>query len=87
MTVVFVFSLIEILALKWVVTRVQTLCRYHALLHHVAMIKLDDDSRLTSKQSVKSAVVERAIYTIDRDVAPALKDTVSKLGKFLNTDD
>ena len=49
--------------------------------------KLSDDSRLTSKQSVKLAVVERAVHNIGRDVAPATKDEVSKLDKFLNTDD
>ena len=49
--------------------------------------KLSDDSRLTRKQSVKLAVVERAIHSIGRDTAPASKDDVSKLDKFLNTDD
>jgi len=49
--------------------------------------KLSDDSRLTSKQSVKLAVVESAINNIGRDVAPASKPIASKLGKFLNTDD
>ena len=49
--------------------------------------KLSDDSRLTSKQSVKLAVVERAMYNIGRDAAPASKDDVSKLDKFLNVDD
>ena len=49
--------------------------------------KLSDDSRLTSKQSVKLAVVERAMYSIGRDAAPASKDDVSKLDKFLNIDD
>lgn len=49
--------------------------------------KLSDDSRLTSKQSVKLAVVERAKHNIGRDTAPASKDDVSKLDKFLNTDD
>ena len=49
--------------------------------------KLSDDSRLTSKQSVKLAVVERAISSIGRDTVPATKDDVSKLDKFLNTDD
>ena len=49
--------------------------------------KLGGDSKLTSKQSVKLAVVERAIYNIGRDAAPASKDDVSKLDKFLNTDD
>ena len=49
--------------------------------------KLSDDSRLTSKQSVKLAVVERAIHNIGRDTAPASKDDVSKLDKFLNVDD
>jgi tetratricopeptide (TPR) repeat protein len=49
--------------------------------------KLSDDSRLTSKQSVNLAVVERAMYSIGRDAAPASKPTVSKLDKFLNVDD
>jgi hypothetical protein len=49
--------------------------------------KLSDDSRLTSKQSVKLAVVERAIHNIGRDAAPAYKDDVSKLDKFLSVDD
>jgi len=49
--------------------------------------KLSEDSRLTSKQSVKLAVVERAMYNIGRDAAPASKPTVSKLDKFLNVDD
>ena len=49
--------------------------------------KLSDDSRLTSKQSVKLAVVECAMHNIGRDAAPASKDDVSKLDKFLNTDD
>jgi len=47
--------------------------------------KLSDDSRLTSKQSVKLAVVERAMHNIGRDAAPASKDDKSKLDKFLNT--
>ena len=49
--------------------------------------KLSADSRLTSKQSVKLAVVERAMYNIVRDAAPTSKDDVSKLDKFLNVDD
>ena len=49
--------------------------------------KLSDNGRLTSKQSVKLAVVERAMHNIGRDAAPAYKDDVSKLDKFLNTDD
>ncbi len=49
--------------------------------------KLNDDSRLTSKQSVKLAVVERAMHNIGRDAAPTSKDDVSKLDKFLNVDD
>ena len=49
--------------------------------------KLSDDSRLTSKQSVKLAVVERAMHNIGRDTAPVTKDNVSKLDKFLNIDD
>ena len=48
--------------------------------------KLSDDSRLTSKQSVKLAVVERAMHNIGRDATPASKPTASKLDKFLNTD-
>ena len=49
--------------------------------------KLRDDSRLTSKQGVKLAVVERGMHNIGRDAAPAPKDTISKLDKVLNTDD
>ena len=49
--------------------------------------KLSEDSRLTSKQSVKLAVVESAMHNIGRDAAPASKDDVSKLDKFLNVDD
>jgi len=49
--------------------------------------KLSDDSRLTNKQSVKLAVVERAMHNIGRDTAPVTKDNVSKLDKFLNIDD
>jgi len=49
--------------------------------------KLSDDSRITSKQSVKLAVVERAMHNIGRDAAPASKPTASKLDKFLNTYD
>ena len=49
--------------------------------------KLSDDSRLTSKQSVKLAAVERSIHNIGRDIASASKDAVSKLDKFLSTDD
>jgi tetratricopeptide (TPR) repeat protein len=48
---------------------------------------LSDESRLTSKQSVKLAVVERAMHNIGRDAASASKLTVSKLDKFLNIDD
>ena len=49
--------------------------------------KISDDSRLTSKQSVKLAVVERAMHNIGRVAAPASKPTASKLDKFLTTDD
>ena len=49
--------------------------------------KLSDDSRLTSKQSVKLTVVERAMDNIGRDTAPTSKDDVTKLDMFLNTDD
>jgi len=45
------------------------------------------DIRLASKQSVKLAVVERAMHNIGRDAAPASKPTVSKLDKFMNVDD
>jgi len=38
-------------------------------------------------QKVKLAVVERAMYNIGRDTAPASKGDVSKLDKFLNVDD
>ena len=49
--------------------------------------KLSDDSRLSSKQSVKLSIVERAMYDIGREVASASKNTVSKLDKLLNVDD
>ena len=49
--------------------------------------KLSDDSRLTSKQSAKLAVVERAMHNIGREAAPASKPSVSKLDKFMNVDD
>ena len=49
--------------------------------------KLSDDSRSTSKQGVKLAVAECATHNIGRDGAQASKPTVSKLDKFLNTDD
>ena len=49
--------------------------------------KLSDDSKLTSKQSVNLAVVERAMHKIGRDPAPASKPTTSNLDKFLNADD
>ena len=48
--------------------------------------KLNDDSRLTSKQSVKLAVVERAMYNIGRETALAPKDDISKLDKFLTAE-
>jgi lipopolysaccharide biosynthesis protein len=49
--------------------------------------KKSGDSRIARKQSVKLAVVERAMHNIGRDAAPAFKDDVSKLDKFLNVDD
>lgn len=49
--------------------------------------KLNVDSTLTSKQSVKLAVDERVMHNIGTDAAPAAKSTASKLDKFLNTDD
>ena len=48
---------------------------------------LSEDSRITSMQSVKLAVIQRAIHNIGRDTAPASNYSVSKLDKFLNTDD
>ena len=48
--------------------------------------KLSDDSRLARKQSVKLAVVERAISNLGRDAAPACNDDVSKLDNFLNVE-
>ena len=47
----------------------------------------NDYSRILSKQSVKLLIVERAMYNIGRETAPASKDDVSKLDKFLNIDD
>ena len=49
--------------------------------------KLSDDSRLTSKQSVKVAVVERAMYSIGRDTEVSCKGDSLMLEKFLSTDD
>jgi hypothetical protein len=49
--------------------------------------KLSADNRLTSKQSVKLAVVERAMHNIGRDTAPASNSSVGKLDKFLNVED
>ena len=49
--------------------------------------KLSDDSRLTSKQSVKLAVVERAISNIGRDTEVSCKGDSLMLEKFLSTDD
>lgn len=48
--------------------------------------KLRGDSRLASKQSLKLAVVERTMHNICRDAAQVSKDDVSKLAKFLNTE-
>jgi len=49
--------------------------------------KLSDDSLLTSKQSVKLAVVERAMYSIGRDIEVSCKGDSVMLKKFLSTDD
>ena len=49
--------------------------------------KLSDDSRLTSKQSVKLAVVERAMYSVGRDTEVSCKGDSLMLEKFLSTDD
>ena len=49
--------------------------------------KLSDDSRFTSKQRVKLAVVQRAMHNIVRDTVQAAKPAVSELDKFLNIDD
>ena len=49
--------------------------------------KLNDDSQLTSKQSVKLAVVERAMYSIGRDTEVSCKGDSLMLEKFLSTDD
>ena len=48
--------------------------------------QLSDDSRLTNKQGVKLAVVERAMHNIGRDAAPTSKDDLAKLYKFFNMD-
>ena len=48
--------------------------------------KLNDDSRLTSKQSVKLAVVERAMYSIGRNTEVSRKGDSLMLEKFLSTD-
>lgn len=49
--------------------------------------KLSSDGRLTSKQIIKLIESERVVHNIPRDAAPASKPTVSKLEKFLNTND
>ena len=49
--------------------------------------KLSDDSRLASKQSVKLAVIERAMYSIGRDTEVSCKGDSLMLEKFLRTDD
>ena len=49
--------------------------------------KLSDDSRLTSKQSVKLAVVERAIYSIGRDIEVSCKSDSVMRETFRSTDD
>jgi hypothetical protein len=53
----------------------------------MSILQQRNHSNITCKQSVKLAVVERAMHNIGRDAAPATKDAVSKLDKFLNTDD
>jgi hypothetical protein len=47
---------------------------------------LSDDSRLASKQSVKLAVIERAMYSIGRDTEVSYKGDSLMLEKFLSTD-
>ena len=49
--------------------------------------KLSDDNRLTSKQSFKLAVVERAMYGTGRDTEVSRKGDSLMLEKFLSTDD
>ena len=49
--------------------------------------RLNDESRITSKQNVKLSVVERAIDSIGRDASLASKSTISALDKFLNIND
>ncbi len=49
--------------------------------------KLNEDSRITGKQSVKLTVVERVIDSIGIDTSLASKSTISALDKFLNTND
>ena len=49
--------------------------------------RLNEDSRITGKQSVKLTVVERVIDSIGRDTSLASKSTISALDKFMNTND
>ena len=49
--------------------------------------KLNKDSRITGKQSVKLTAVEPVIDSIGRDTSLASKSTISALEKFLNTND
>ena len=49
--------------------------------------RLNDDSRLTSKQSVKLAVVERAIHNLTNESSNDDTDSKRLLDKFLNMED
>ena len=49
--------------------------------------KLSGDSRISSKQNVKLAVVERAMHSIGRDIEVSPKADSLMLDKFLSTDD
>ena len=49
--------------------------------------KKSGDGRIASKQSVKLAVVERAIHNIGRDAEVSCKGDSLMLDKFLRTDD
>ena len=49
--------------------------------------KLLDDSRLVKKIDVKISVVERAIYSIGRDIKPMTSSAKLQLSKFLQIDD
>ena len=52
-----------------------------------SILKLRDDSRLVKKTDLEISVVERAIYSIGRDIAVPSKGDGFMLENFLNIND